>query len=308
MSRPSLGLFATEGGKFIGGHSMAEDNKVRTAASLSNLWDGEPIRRLRAADGSMFMPGRRLAMHLAVQPEIADIMLSDRELAAQGLLSRVLVTYPESLIGTRMCRAEARETAERLRVYRDRIADILERPLPMAAGKQNELAPRELELEPRAKAMWGAFADSLEAQMGRGGSLATIAGLANKMPEHAARLAAVLALVEDIDATVTAEHLARGIALAQHYAAEALRTFTVAVINVDLLRARDLLDWLRRDWGEPAVSLPDIYQLGPNAIRDAATAKGLAGILEAHGWVTKIEGGAEIRGNKRREAWHIVEE
>src|SRR5262249_47613547 len=178
VSRPSMGLFATEGGKFIAGHSMAEDNKVRTAASLSNLWDGEPIRRLRAADGSMFMPGRRLAMHLAVQPEIADIMLSDRELVAQGLLSRVLVTYPDSLIGTRMCRAEARETAERLRVYQGRIADILERPLPVAAGKQNELAPRALELMPEAKAMWGAFADSLEAQMGRGGSLAAIAGLA----------------------------------------------------------------------------------------------------------------------------------
>src|SRR5262249_39934678 len=97
VSRPSLGLFATEGGKFIAGHSMGDDHKIRTAASLSNLWDGYPIRRLRVADGSMFMPGRRLAMHLAVQPEIADIMLSDRELAAQGLLSRILVTFPDSL-------------------------------------------------------------------------------------------------------------------------------------------------------------------------------------------------------------------
>ena len=48
----------------------------------------------------MFMPGRRLAMHLAVQPEIGEIMLSDPYLRAQGLLSRLLVIYPNSAIGT----------------------------------------------------------------------------------------------------------------------------------------------------------------------------------------------------------------
>jgi hypothetical protein len=307
VSRPSMGLFATEGGKFLAGHSMQEDNKIRTAASLSNLWDGEPIRRLRAADGSMFMPGRRLAMHLAVQPEIADIMLADRALAAQGLLSRILVTYPDSLIGTRMYRAEAAETAVHLKTYSDRIADILKKPLLMENGKQNELAPRALEMSAEAQAMWWAFADKVEAQSGRGGSLSPIAGLANKLPEHAARLAAVLALVEDIDvAVVTAGHLSQGINLAQHYAAEALRLCGVAAANVDLLRAQELLEWLHRHWGEEAVCLTDVYQWGPGAIRESATAKRLVGILEAHSWLTKIKGGAEIKGKKRREAWKIV--
>jgi len=55
------------------------------------------------------------------------------------------------------------------------------------------------------------------------------------------------------------------------------------------------------------VSLPDIYQLGPNGIRDNATAKKLAGILEAHGWLIKIKGGAVVKGKKRREAWQVVQ-
>src|SRR5262249_6979754 len=64
---PSLGLFSAEGGRFVGGHGMSDDAKLRTAASLSTLWDGEPTKRVRASDAST-MSGRRLALHLMVQP------------------------------------------------------------------------------------------------------------------------------------------------------------------------------------------------------------------------------------------------
>ena len=38
-----------EGGQFIGGHGMTPEAMLRTAAGLSCLWDGEPIKRVRAA-------------------------------------------------------------------------------------------------------------------------------------------------------------------------------------------------------------------------------------------------------------------
>ncbi len=66
---PSLGLFAAEGGRFVGGHGMSDEAKLRTASSLSTLWDGEPIKRVRATDATVTMPGRRLAFHLMVQPD-----------------------------------------------------------------------------------------------------------------------------------------------------------------------------------------------------------------------------------------------
>jgi hypothetical protein len=37
IGHPSLGLFATEGGQFIGGHGMKDDAKLRNAAGLSDL-------------------------------------------------------------------------------------------------------------------------------------------------------------------------------------------------------------------------------------------------------------------------------
>ncbi len=57
VGQPSVGVFASEGGQFIGGHGMSDDNKLRTAAGLSSVWDGEPIRRVRAGDGSIILPG-----------------------------------------------------------------------------------------------------------------------------------------------------------------------------------------------------------------------------------------------------------
>jgi hypothetical protein len=57
-SLPSIGIFAAEGGQFIGGHGMADDAKLRTAAGLSAFWDGEAIKRVRALDGVTILPGR----------------------------------------------------------------------------------------------------------------------------------------------------------------------------------------------------------------------------------------------------------
>ena len=102
--QPSVGVFSSEGGLFIGGHGMSDENKLRTAAGHSELWDGEPIKRVRAGDGTSVLPGRRVGIHLMAQPDVAAIMLSDRMLLSQGLLSRCLITAPESMSGTRVWR------------------------------------------------------------------------------------------------------------------------------------------------------------------------------------------------------------
>ena len=88
---PSIGIFAGEAGQFIGGHGMSDDAKLRTAAGLSSAWDGEPIRRVRAGDGASVLPGRRVAVHLLAQPDVAALMLADRLLVGQGWFSRILV-------------------------------------------------------------------------------------------------------------------------------------------------------------------------------------------------------------------------
>ena len=185
--------------------------------------------------------------------------------------------------------------------------EILQLPLQLAAGKANELAPRILRLSPDANTLQINFADHVERQIGPDGELKPISGLANKLPEHAARLAGVLTLFENPDAReISPESMARGIVLAQHYAGEALRLFQGAKIDADLRHAARLLDWLHHSWNEANISLPDIYQRGPNSIGSRKLALHLVEILETHGWLVKVPGGAVVGGEPRRDVWRIV--
>ncbi len=304
---PSLGIFASEGGQFIGGHGMSEDNKLKTAAALSSLWDGAPIKRVRVGDGVSVLPGRRLAAHLMAQPAVADFWFRDLLLADQGLMSRILVTAPDSAAGTRFSRDEQPATDHNIKRYGARLLAILEIPLPLALGKTNELRPRSLALSAPAGRLWFKFADRVETAIRENGEYAPIRGLANKLPEHAARLAGALTLVRAIEVgEIGVDEMAAGIVLAQHYAAEALRLFGASQISADLHLAQKALDWLLHQWREPAISLPDLYQRGPNAIREASTARKIVTKLEEHGSLIRIPGGAEIASVWRRDAWRIV--
>jgi hypothetical protein len=303
----SLGVFSSEGGQFIAGHGMSVDHRLKTAAGLSAFWDGDDVKRVRSGDGATTLVGRRVSLHLMTQPDVAALWLADPMLIEQGLLSRCLVSAPDSTAGTRFQRDEKSETQSHLDAYQVCLEAIFAAKLPLEDGKQNELVPRVLELSQQAAGLWRAFADHIERMIGPGGNLEPVRGLANKLPEHAARLAGVLTLVDDLAATeIFTTHMQAGIDLAQHYAAEALRLHETSRVPDDLVAAKKLLMWLRGPWGKPVVSLPSIYQKGPNSIRDKAKAEKLVRILEDHGHLVRLKGGADIDGQHRREAWRVV--
>ncbi len=308
IGHPALGLFSDEGGTFIGGHAMREESKLRTAAALSSIWDGCPIKRVRAGDGATVLPGRRLATHLMAQPDAAARMLGDQVLIDQGLLSRILVSAPEPIAGTRLQRDVRPETEPALRRYGARLLDLLETPATTLRG--NELDPRRLEFSEDAGYRWLAFADFVEQRLGPGGPLEPIRGFANKAAEHVARIAGVLAIIDDPQAQeISGDILDRAIALADFFTGEALRLFEAGACSPDILVAEKLLRWLR-DLDDPVFSLACVYQRGPNAIREAATARRIIGILQEHGIVERISAAAggkppEIGGRRVREAWRL---
>jgi hypothetical protein len=310
VGHPSLGLFSDEGGTFIAGHAMAEENRLRTIAGLSSLWDGSPIRRVRSVDGAVVLSGRRLALHLMAQPDAAARMLSDPVLLDQGFMSRLLVAAPVSTAGTRFQRKSQPETEPALRRYGARLLDILETPMTMAPGTRNALEPRRLEFDVRAANCWTQFADYVEKLLGAGGKLEPVRGFANKLPEHAARIAAVLTMIDDPRATtIRADALERAITIADYYTTEALRLFEAGSCSPELRQAEKLLEWIKTSWGEPLIGLKVIYQFGPNSIRDAAAAKKAVSILEDHGWLKRSDApNPTVAGKIVREAWRIVKE
>ena len=127
-----------------------------------------------------------------------------------------------------------------------------------------------------------------------------------QIPEITARLAATLTLVQDIGAQeIDAGALEQGIALAEHYLAEALRLFEATQADAELVRAQVLSRWLITQWGYPVIGLPDIYRLGPNSVRDMKTARPTGRRPRTHGHLGRMEGGAQVGDNYRREAWEI---
>lgn len=304
---PALGLFSAEGGSFIGGFGMSKDQKLKTAAGISSVWDGDPIKRVRAGDGSTVLAGRRLSLHLMAQPDVADQLLGDELLISQGLLSRLLVAAPESTAGTRFYSDPPECARVDLDHYRRRLVELVAAQCPIRDGTRNELTPRALTLDADASQIWIGFHDHIEMRLGNNGELAPISGLANKAPEHAARLATLLTLWRDLDANVVrAEELANATNLMQFYLAEALRLRGVAAINPKLKLAQRVLDWLLARWTEPAVHPAAIYNDCPiKAVRDQKTAREIITLLEGHGWLIRIEGGVLVKGRQRKEAWLI---
>ena len=303
--QPSLGLFSDEGGQFLGGYAMNSDNRQKTLAALNDLWQGNPIRRTRSGDGHATLYGRRLAVHLMVQPTVARGFIADPLAADTGFLPRFLLCEPPSAIGTRM-QANARRDNIALDAFGARLRAILETPMPMDPDTR-ELQPRVLGLDPRARVLVSNFADAIEASQAPGGDLAHITGTASKAAEQAARIAGVLTLWRDLDAyQVQPSDMADAITLAQFYLSEASRLASAANVSAEIDKAESLRRWLLERWEHPDVMARDVVQFGPNDLRETPKARAALGILERHGWLVRLNAGAIVRGAARAEAWHIV--
>jgi hypothetical protein len=306
LCRPSAGLFTSEGGGFIGGHAMNDDNRMRTGALLNAVWDGTPIRQQRVMRGLVFLPGRRVTMHLMAQPAAAACLLGDDMLDDLGLLARCLVVQPESTIGTRPFRETQDAARLALDAYHGKMGVLLRMAPPTHPDDDRILTPRPLPLAPAARAAWISFHDHVERDLADGGALRPVRAFGAKMAEHAGRLAGVLTLFDDPDAReVPAAMMACGIILAQHYAQEALRLQGAASIAPELALASKLLAWWQAR-PDPTCHLSMIYQRGLNAIRTADQARRIVHILEDHGHVVRLTPGTEIDGKARREVWTLA--
>jgi hypothetical protein len=303
--QPSLGLFSDEGGRMIGGYGMSPENILKTAAGLSNLWDAKPISRVRAGDGAFILSGRRFCFHIMVQPAAANKMLASNLLIDQGLLSRCLVSWPESTAGKRFYNEKDLSAEEIIQQYNLRILSILKRPPSLADGRLNQLAPRSINLSDSAKRLYIDFHDFIEERLKKGKEYHSIRGFANKVPEHALRLAGILALVQDLSCEiVNSNQMTSGIDLAKYYLGEAQRLFALGSVDNELVTAEELYQWLIKR-NKDVITLPEIYQKGPQTIRTVRQATKFMKILENHGRVSRKQDGADYDGVRRKVAFRI---
>lgn len=303
--QPSIGLFSDDGGDFLGGHAMNRDNRTKTAASLSKLWDDGSFDRVRAGDGAGKFYGRRVALHLMVQPIIAEAVLSDALLIGQGFLPRCLLAWPSSTIGTRRYVEADLSSDPGMVRYWSRMRALLEREPTVRHGTRNQLEPRDLTLTPEAKAYWTQVQDAIEADMGERGDFASARAWASKAGAQVLRIAGVLTLVEDPDAGVihrpTIENAAT---LALYHLGEAVRIVGTSAVPAEVKHAEALLAWCH-ETRHTLLHSREALRLGPNCIRTRQVFDAAMQELERSGWAMPVEGGAVIDGKHRRRVWAI---
>lgn len=282
----------------------AGPSRHREAASLGRLWDGAVIARARIAHKLSPPAPPRLSLHLVGSPREIRGLFSDARLRDSGWPARLLLCRPASSIGARAwSAAEDESPPPEFKAVLASLAALYTAPVPAMR--------RVLALSPPAAAAWFAFAREVESKMGEGGAFASIRASAGLLPEHAARLAAVFAVIEDADVSEISEAaLARGLGLARFYAAEAVRMFDFAPPKVsDAEKEEALKAWLARRPGE-TLRLREICKLAPSAIRTAGTAYILmrnlerAGVVEPANDATK--GSEKGRLPRAKYQWRVV--
>jgi hypothetical protein len=93
------------------------------------------------------------------------------------------------------------------------------------------------------------------------------------------------------------------ISLTAHSLGEALRLSDIAAVSVETAEAERLRRWLVGAWSEDFISATDAAQRGP--FKETEKNRRLLAFLARFGWVHPVEGGAEVHGKRRREAWRI---
>lgn len=276
---PSAGLFSDEAIGFFGGHGMSEESRGRTIAMLSKLWDGSPITRTRGTAGeSGIMAGRRLSAHLMLQPVVSAKVLGDPLLMGQGFLARFLVCHESSLAGTRFLKgrdlSRGAQHDPAIGRYWQSLSEMIRTPLDVD-DQTGELRLRMAKIEGDAFTAWCALHDSIEHHLATNGRFIEVKAFASKAADNAARIAAVLALVEG-HTSPQREHIERaGKLMAYYLESMAVRT-AEAQQDIREVQARELLEWLK-DYGSE-LHAGDFKRL-PNTYRSASKARPLLTFL-----------------------------
>ncbi len=291
---PSIAVCNDDAATQLSGYSFRAEAVAKTLADLSSFWNGQDISRLRSGDGHLFLRNYRVSMHLMMQPIIADVLLSSELAREQGFLGRCLISWPQSTRGTRTLSDTSLEDDLAYRRYTDTLLGILRIPLVMSDDGGNHLKQRPLPLSPDARELWRQYYDHVELQLVPGGDLDPIKGLASKAAEHAARLAAVITLIENpLAESVPGEIMANATTLMDYYLCECKRIFEIPAVDREVRDAELVRVWLVEKWakkgnGYTIESRTLQQQVTPKRLRDSkAYLDRLMGILEDHQWVKR---------------------
>lgn len=288
---PSQALMSDEAGQFLGGHSLKAENRLHGLATLSKFWDGGTITKKNRGTGSVSetrtMIDCRLAVHLLGQRVAIAPFLKDPIARGQGSLARFLVHEPQSTIGTRFETTQEwikNAATPQIMAFADKIEALLQQ----SAVRDTDGTVRRitLELTPDAIEELVAFYNATEAMLAPAGDLSGYSDLTNKAHENAARIAGVLAVLND-EQCVSRDTMQRGIELAKYFLDEIVRLSDVLPPSIEINQAKVLAEWLSNRGG--SATIRELSQSGPRYFRQKAQRDPPIALLKEKSWL-RVDG------------------
>ncbi|MFK4100782.1 DUF3987 domain-containing protein [Streptomyces sp. NPDC019531] len=224
-----------------------------------DAYDGKAMPVDRVGRDSIEMESAHLTIGLLVQPIILEQLgrKKDDEMLHNGFVQRFLYGFPASRLGHQDPRGSVPIPAEVMDDLRYRLGRLVH-------GLWKNSMVRAVTFTDEASEVMYLFQEQMQERLRRGGDLHPMASWASKLPGKLARIAALITLYDDPDATrVEAAQLKAALAMAPYFVTHARLCLDLMGANRDakLMPARDVLEWLRRRKGDK--------QREPFTVRDA---------------------------------------
>lgn len=294
---PFVMLSTSEGGEFFGSYANNKDNHLKTLAKLSRLWDGAPIDQVRKDSELLFLKDQRFNLHISVQLNVFEGFMGHGVAERQGFLSRVLLSAPKPLAGTRrwIDSKEAERHLKGLKSFHGKLFYLytsirFEKKDLEHGDPQGDVASGLKLREISCKAAKGVsllreFYAYGESKIGLGGIFYDIKDFVSKSQDHVLRIAATLTLFENHEAEeVSVETIQTAIQLVNFYMSEHLFMRSSEGELDEVL----LLKWLHKKYPEGVFERIKIMQIGLKKFRKAAVLDPLLVKLQDLGYVKEI--------------------
>lgn len=251
--KANLSWTTDDAGQFFNGHTMKGDTAGNALSSLTSVWSGDPVSRLRSQRGKNAIPftnayDARLTLDIMGQRVILEPALNDPLMNGQGFLPRCLIACPESLIGSRQWATPERMNQSpyddpRLLAYWARCDILLD---PPQTEITRDITGKEVRFnmpfaDQQARQTLANFQDEIEGRQAKGRALEYLRAFASRMAENASRIASLMAFF-DCQKSVSVDYLERAFMLVEYSIAERLRYLDAK--PTEKTDSQKLIDWI----------------------------------------------------------------
>ena len=251
-----VGLFSSEGGEFFNSHSFQGgkdfSKAIEMSASLTSMWDGTEISKTTGIE-KLKLFNRRVNMLFLLQTETVENFLNNPIFSEQGFVHRILFTQTpkyEKKLWDNSAQAVKEEQMFRdaLKDFHDRIYNLISKSLCVKEDWAFELEPRLIRQTPESLEIYTNFYNTTIDWSD--GKLKNYSGFAERLHEHAIRLAGTVAAFKG-EEYISADTAQCSLDLLDFFTEQRLQ-LEIGIQNANPLQsagAQKLAEWFKKNPG-----------------------------------------------------------